>query len=263
MARAFWKGSISLGMVLIPVGLVVATRERPLNFNILHKKCLTRPRQVWWCEKDEEYFDNEDTVRGYEYAKGRYITLKEIDFERVPVTTKRLIEISSFADAEAIDPILYHRGYYVEPQQKGFKAYSLLKQVMQDSGKVAIAKITMQRRENLCMLIPVEGMIELYTLFYSDEVTPASELNIPRMELTEKEIDTANSLVKNMVRKFDLEEYHDEYHAALIKVIKAKLKGVEIPEVKKPRTQPEENLLEALESSLPAAKKKEKATAGK
>lgn len=263
MARSFWKGSISLGMVLIPVGLVVATRERPLNFNILHKKCLTRPRQVWWCEKDEEYFGNEDTVRGYEYAKGHYITLDEIDFERVPVATKRLIEISSFAEAGEIDPILYHRGYYVEPQQKGFKAYSLFKQVMQDTGKVAIAKITMQRREHLCMLIPVKGMIELYTLFYADEVTAPSELNIPRMELTKKEIDAATSLIDNMTQKFNLEEYHDEYHAALMKVIKAKLKGVEIPEVKKPRTQPEENLLEALEASLPTTKRKEKTALAK
>ncbi len=172
-----------------------------------------------------------------------------------------MIEITSFAARDELYNIMFNRGYYMEPQPQGFKAYSLLRQVMSDAGKVAIAKITMQRREHLCALLPAPGMIELHTLYYADEVMPAGDLNIPRMELTKAEVETAATLVDNMTASFDPAAYHDEYHAALMKVIKAKLKGVEIPVARAPKIKPESDLLEALKASLTTPRKRPKTPA--
>ncbi len=224
MARAFWKGSISFGMVVIPIRLAVATHERPLSFRILHKKCLTRPRQVWFCEKDEQYFDNDETVRGYEYAKDQFVVISEDELEKLTVPSEHLIEIEGFSLPEQIDPIYYVRSYYVEPDKQGAKPYALLKRVLSETGRVAIGKITLQKRERMCMLRPSGEIMTLHTLYHADEVRPIGEAP-PAVSITKEEIDIATKLVDGMVWDFKPSAAKDTYHAALEKLIKAKLKG--------------------------------------
>ena len=258
MARTFWKGSISFGMVVIPIRLAVATRERPLSFRILHKKCLTRPRQVWFCEKDEVYFDNDETVRGYEYARDQFVVVTDEELDKLTVPSQHLIEIEGFSLPEQVDPIYYVHGYYVEPDKQGVKPYALLKRVLTDTGRVAIGKITLQKRERVCMLRPSGDIMTLHTLYHADEVRPVGETP-PAVALSKEELDIATRLVEGMVWDFKPAAAKDSYHAALEKLIKAKLKGKEI--VKQPErkaTEPSYDLLEALKASVAARRAREK-----
>src|SRR3990172_10525017 len=128
MARAFWKGVIGFGMVAIPVKMYVASDIRPITFHYLHKKCLTRPKQVLFCETDNEYFTTKEVARGYEYARGQYVVLDDSDLEKVPVATAHRIEIKAFVNASEIDPIYYHSSHYLEPEELGAKPFALLRQ---------------------------------------------------------------------------------------------------------------------------------------
>ena len=258
MARAFWKGSISFGMVVIPVRLAVATRERPLSFRILHKKCLTRPKQVWFCEKDEQYFDNDETVRGYEYARDQFVVLEDEELDKLDISSQHLIEIEGFSLPAQIDPIYFVHGYYVEPDKHGSKPYALLHRVLFETGRVAIGKITLQKRERVCMLRPAEDVMTLHTLYHADELRPAGEAP-PAVSLSKEEIEIATRLVEGMIWDFKPTAAKDTYHAALEKLIKAKLKGKEV--VKPPErkvTEPSYDLLEALKASVAARRAREK-----
>jgi DNA end-binding protein Ku len=260
MARGFWKGSISFGMVVIPVSLSVATRERPISFRVLHKKCLTRPRQVWFCEKDEVYFDNDDTVRGYEYAKDKFVVIDEDDLKKLGVPSQRLIEIDGFSLAEQVDPVLFNRAYYIEPDKLGAKPYALLRRVLEETGRVAIGKITLQKREHVCLIKPSDKIMTLHTLYYADELRPAEEAP-PEVSLSKEEVEMATRLVDGMVWDFKLTGKRDNYHAALERLVKAKLKGKEVEKPVERTVEPSYDLLEALKASVAARRKREKVKA--
>jgi DNA end-binding protein Ku len=262
MARSFWNGTISFGLVVIPVQLKVAVHTHPLAFRVLHKKCLTRPKQVWFCERDEVYFDNEDTVRGYEYVKGKYLVLDDKELENVPIKTAHDIEIAGFTDIDGIDPIYFNQGYYLEPQKNGGKPFELLRQTLAASKKAGIARVTLQKREHVCLIRPLAKAMGLHTLFYQDEVEPVGEIGVPEYELHKAELDMAATLVENMDIKFKPEAYHDSYREALMKLIKSKMKGekIEVPTV--PEVAPREDLLAALKASVAASRKREKTEAG-
>lgn len=259
MARTFWKGSISFGMVVIPVRLAVATSERPLSFRILHKKCLTRPKQVWFCEKDEIYFDNDQTLRGYEYAKDQFVVIEDEELEKLAVPSQHLIEIQGFSPPEQVDPIYYVHGYYIVPDKHGEKPYALLRRVLEDTRRVAIGKITLQKRERVCLLRPSKDTLTLHTLYHADELRLPGEAP-PEVSLAKEEIEIATRLVEGMPWDFKPTAAKDTYHAALEKLIKAKLKGKEVtkpPEVKV-TTEPSYDLLEALKASVAARRAREK-----
>ena len=255
MAKAFWKGVISFGMVVIPVKMYVATEPRTLNFHLLHKKCLTRPKQVLHCERDEEYFTINETVRGYEYAKDQYIVLEEKDFKKVPVKTAHSISILGFAEAREIDSIYYQNSHYIEPEELGAKPFALLKEVLARTGRIGIAKVTFQRREHLCALKPLDSIMVLHSLYYHDEILSHNELNPPQTQLTEAELEMATSLVKAMSTSFKPEQYKDEYRKALQEMVEAKLKGVEIKVTQEPKVEIPD-LMAALKASITATKKR-------
>lgn len=254
MARAFWKGVISFGMVVIPVKMYVATETQALSFHLLHKKCLTRPKQVLHCEQDNEYFSNKDTVRGYEYTKGQYLVMSDEDFDRVPVNTAHSVRILGFVEAKEIDPIYYHSSHYLEPEELGTKPFSLLCEVLLKTQRVGIAKVTFQRREHLCCLRPLENILALHTMYYPGEIISRKDLTAPEQKVSAEELEMATSLVKMMVMSFKPGDYHDEYHDALKKLIEAKLKGVEIKVPKVPKIEVVD-LMSALKASLETAKK--------
>ena len=255
MPRSFWKGVISFGMVVIPVRMYVATETQALSLHMLHKKCLTRPKQVLHCEQDDEYFSQKDTVRGYEYAKGQYVVLDEKDFEKVPVRTSHSIDIQAFISEKEIDPIYFQNSHYLEPEELGAKPFAMLRDILHKSNRTGIAKVSFQRREHLCALRPYGKILILHTLYYPKEIISTSDLAEPKTEVSAKELELANSLVEAMLTPFQPEKYHDDYREGLKKVIDAKLKGVEI---KKPEERKLEvtDLMSALKASLESAKKK-------
>lgn len=254
MARPFWKGAISFGMVVIPVKMYTATESKTLSFRVLHKKCLTRPNQVWHCPVDNEYFDAKETVRGYEYAKEQYVVLEESDFQKVPIKTTHAIEIVGFVESGEIDPIYYSGGHYLEPEELGVKPFSLLREALLKTGRVGVAKVTFQRREHLVCLRPSEDTMVLHTLHYHDEILSRSELGSPKREIAPEELDMATSLVNVMARSFRPEEYKDEYRVALKKVVEAKISGKEIKAPEAPKAEIID-LMSALRESIVAAQK--------
>lgn len=254
MPRAFWRGVISFGMVAIPVKMSVATESKTPGFHYLHKKCLTRPKQVLHCEQDDEYFTSKETVRGYEYSKDQYIVFEEEDFNKVPVKTAHSIDIVGFVDAKEIDTIYYSGSHYLEPEELGTKPFALLKTVLEQTGLVGIAKVAFQRREHLVCLRPLDKILALHTLHYKQEILPPNELDAPEQELDSAELEMASKLVEAMTTEFKPDEYKDEYTIALQEMVEAKLKGVEIrtPEIPKVEI---EDLMTALRESVAAASK--------
>ncbi len=261
MSRAFWKGVISFGMVAIPVKMYIATESHTTSFHILHKKCLSRLKQMWFCPVDNEYLPLQDTVRGYEYASGQYVILEESDFKKVPLKTLHSISITGFVSAAEIDPIYFLGSHYLEPDELGVKPFSLLRQTLLKTGRVGIAKVTFQRQEHLCCLRPYDNIMMLHTIHYQADVLPKDDLKPAQQELSKDELDMAAALVAAMTKKFKPEDYHDEYSEALKKVIDAKVKGLEIKAPREPRVAIKD-LMEALRTSIETARK-ETAAAGK
>ncbi len=254
MPRAFWKGVISFGLVAIPVRMSVGTESKTLSFHLLHKKCLTRPKQVLHCETDDEYFSIKDTVRGYEVAKEQYVVLNDSDFEKVPIRTSHAIDILGFVEAKEIDPIYYYGIHYLEPEKLGVKPFRLLREALEKTGRVGIAKVAFQRREHLGCLRPFEDVLILHTMHYETDILPRKELTSPKTRVTEAERDMAVSLVKAMAKSFTPGEYKDEYQEALKKVIQAKVTGEKIVAAAIPKTEIGD-LMAALRASSEAAKK--------
>jgi DNA end-binding protein Ku len=254
MPRAFWKGIISFGLVAIPVKMYIGTESKALSFHLLHKKCLTRPKQVLHCEADNEYFGIKDTVRGYEVAKGQYIVLTNTDLESVPVKTSHAIDILGFVEAKELDPIYYAGMHYLEPEELGARPFQLLKEALEKTGRLGIGKVTFQRREHLCCLRPLDDIIVLHTLHYDTEILYRREIAPPKSKLTAAELDMAVSLVKAMAQTFRPEAYKDEYSEALKKVVAAKMKGEKIIAPPAPKIEMGD-LMESLRASIRAARK--------
>ena len=254
MPRAFWKGVISFGLVAIPVRMYVGTESKTLSFHLLHKKCLTRPKQVLHCETDNEYFGIKDTVRGYEVAKEQYVVLDERDFEKVPVKTSHAIDILGFVEAKEIDPIYYYGVHYLEPEELGVKPFQLLREALIKTGRVGIGKVSFQRREHLGCLRPLEDIILLHTMHYNTEILPRKEINPPKTKATDAELNMAVSLVKAMAKSFKPEDYKDEYQEALKIVVDAKVKGEKIVAPAMPKAEIGD-LMAALRASIEAARK--------
>ncbi|MBI2980030.1 MAG: Ku protein [Chloroflexi bacterium] len=254
MPRAFWKGVISFGLVAIPVKMYVGTESKTLSFHLLHKKCLTRPKQVLHCETDDEYFSIKDTVRGYEVAKEQYVVLNDSDFEKVPIRTSHAIDILGFVEAKEIDPIYYFGIHYLEPEELGAKPFRLLREALEKTGRVGVAKVSFQRREHLGCLRPLEDILVLHTMHYATELLSRKELFPSKTRVTEAELDMAVSLVKAMAKSFTPEEYKDEYQEALKKVIEAKVTGEKIVAPAAPKAEIVD-LMATLRASIEAAKK--------
>lgn len=254
MPKAFWKGVISFGLVAIPVRMYVGAESKTISFHLLHKKCLTRPRQVLHCEADDEYFSVKDTVRGYEIAKGQYVVVDDKDLEKVPIRTSHSIDILGFVDMKDIDPLYCYNAHYVEPEELGVKPFRLLKEALQKTGRAGIAKVSFQRREHLGCLRPLEDILVLHTLHYEDGILPRQEITPPRPEYTEAEFNMALSLVKAMARDFNPKDYRDDYEEALKKLVEAKRVGKKIIAPVIPKAEIGD-LMAALRASIQQAKK--------
>ncbi len=255
MPRAMWKGAVSFGMVTIPVKLYTATEEKDVAFNLLHKKDGVRIKQQRYCPEDDAVIEWNDVARGYEIAPDQYVIMQPEDFDNVPVDTTHTIEITDFVPSEQIDPIYYQKTYYLEPEKIGGKPFALLRQVLTDSKLVALAKVTLRQKEQLCTLRVFDNTISLETMFYADEIRGTSDLDVPEeIELGEKELKMAKSLVDMLATDFEPEKYHDNYREALIEMIERKSAG-EVIKRPAPAAGKVVNLMDALRESIEAAKR--------
>ncbi len=258
MAKPFWKGTISFGMVAIPVKMSLATESTTPGFHLLHGKCHTRPKQVLYCQKDDEYFSQKDTVRGYEYARGQHLVFTEEDFEKVPVKTAHTVDIQKFVDLKDVDPVYFYNSHYLMPEELGTKPYYLLMETLAKTKRVGIAKVAFQQREHLCVLRPMDGILVLHSIHFADEILPHEEITPAKPEISAAESEMAEKLVDTMAGEFKSEQYRDEYSLALQKLIKARLEGLEVeapPEVKEEEFA---DLMTALKASIGRAEKASK-----
>ena len=254
MARAIWSGSISFGMVSIPVKLYGATESKDISFHLLHATDGTRLKQLRWCPTDEVEVPWSETVRGYEYAKDQYVILTDEDFESLPLPSKHTIDLTAFVKESEIDPVYYEKSYYLSPDERAEKPYALLLKAMQEKELTALATITIRKKEQLCAIRPREGAIMLETLYYPDEVRQP-EVDLEGSKVNERELEMAFTLIDLLRKPFEPEEYHDHYREALAQLIEAKLEGREVvksPPVKETKVI---DLADALRRSVEAARK--------
>ena len=263
MARSMWRGAIQFGLVTIPVKLYLATESSSIGFNLLHATCLNRIQMKIYCPYHDEVIPRSETVRGYEWSKGKYVVVSDEDIDSVPLKTVRAIEIETFVDAgrDSQGTQFVKQAYYLEPEQIGAKAFYLLKSVLADQGKSAICKIVLKDREQLAALNPFSKTLLLTTLHWPDEVREMDELNLPEDEIDIKpsEKKMAEQLVASMTGEFSSDDYHDDYRQALMAVIEKKVAG-EKPEPAE-RAEPTNitDLMAALEASVAAARTERKA----
>jgi DNA end-binding protein Ku len=255
MPRAFWKGTISFGLVSIPVRMSIGTEAHPIAFHLLHKKCLTRPHQVLRCDKDNEDITIRDTVKGFEYAKDQYVVLDEKDLASVPVKTTHTIDIAGFVKAGEIDVLYYNGIHYLEPDKLGEKPFQLLREALLKTERVAVARVAFAQREHLCCLRPTDDGILLHTLYFQDEILPRTELAPKSQSIKPEEVDMAVSLVNILSKTFEPSQFRDEYKVALRALIEAKIKGRAItpPPAEAPAEIPD--LMAAMRASILAAQK--------
>jgi len=256
MPRSIWNGVISFGMVSIPVKLYTATESKDVSFNLLHKECRTRLKQLRWCPTHEREVPWEEIARGYEYAKGQYVVMEEGDLENLPLASAHTIDLSAFVRLEEIDAIYYEKSYYLEPEDVGVKPFALLMQALRKSQRVAIGKIALRNKEHLCTLRPQNGALVLETMFYADEIRSTEELNLPGedVKISQRELEMADSLVELLAEPFDVTKYKDDYRVALMNVIESKLQGQEIA-APPPAPGKVTDLMAALKASVEAAKR--------
>lgn len=260
--HTIWKGSISFGLVHIPVKLFAATENKNVSFRQLHEKCHTPIKYEKVCPSCETEVSQEDIVKGYEYEKGKFVILNEEELDVLAQKNNKHIEIVDFIKLEEIDPIYFNRSYYLGPHEHGEKAYSLLQKAMQDSQKVAIAKIMLRAKEHLAAIRVYEQALVLETIHYPDEIRRAE--NIPGLrddiQISDKEMEMALQLVEQLTTTFDPEKYTDEYRERVKELVQNKVSGNEVkiaPEV--PQTDIT-NLMEALQQSINETKSQKKQT---
>jgi DNA end-binding protein Ku len=256
MPRSIWNGVISFGMVSIPVKLYTGTESKDISFHMLHKTDNARIKMQRFCPEDERTVEMSEIVRGYEYARDQYVILTEEDFEKLPLPSKHTIELAQFVEAEEIDPVYYEKTYYLEPDEKGVKPYSLLMRALKEKNLTAVAKIAIRNKERLCALRPMDGTLVLETLFYPDEIRVQKESDVPQVDVSDRELDMAFTLIELLHEPFEPERFRDEYREALQQLIDAKLDGEEIAVVT-PQPTKVTDLMSALKASVAAAKKRQ------
>lgn len=257
--RSIWKGSISFGLVTIPVALYPGAKHEELKFRLLRDSDLSPVRYKRVSEVDEEEVPWEHVVKGFEYERGKFIPLKDEDFKRVDVESTQMVEILEFTSLDEIDPRYFYKPYFIEPQKGGAKAYALLRDVLKQTGLVGIAKVVIKTRQYLAALKPEKNALLLELMHFHNELVEPSDLDIPlEKEVSKKEVEMARALVKSMTAKWEPEKYTDEYNDALLHLIEEKVRsGGKLPALKGAHKRPTNviDLVSVLQKSLDESKK--------
>ena len=252
MPSTIWGGSISFGLVSVPVKLTPATRSKDVSFNQLEAESGARIRLRRVSEQTGEEVPMDQIVKGYEISKGRYVVVEKDELDAIAPKATRNIEIEDFVDLDEIDPIYFVSPYYVLPDKSAAKPYRLLLEAMQELRKVAIGRVVMRGKEHLVAIRPMGDLLCVETMRYADEVIPIEEVGgAPEADLSEKELAMARQLVESLAEGFDADKYENEYREQLMGLIEAKAAGEEVvaePEAEEPAKVLD--LMAALEASL-------------
>jgi DNA end-binding protein Ku len=257
--RSVWSGSLAFGLVNIPVRLnsAIKAKER-IKFRLLHKTDLSPIRYDRVCEREDESVDWDDIVKGYEYTKGKFVVVTDEEFKAASIASSKTIEILDFVKAEEIDPRYYETPYYLLPDKGGDKSYALLREAMARTGTVAIGKITMRADTvHLAGVRVVEDALVLELMRFASELASVDDFSFPTSDAVRpQELKMAEQLVENLLQPFDASRYSDEYHANLMKIIRAKMKGkeLEVPETEEREETPVVDLMARLKESLELGK---------
>ncbi|HEX6594014.1 MAG TPA: Ku protein [Bacillota bacterium] len=255
--HTMWKGTISFGLVNIPVKMHAATENKDIQLRQLHKECQSPIKYEKVCPVCEREVTNDEIVKAYEYAKNKFVVLEDDELQALKKeTVDKAVEIIDFVSLEEIDPIYFDKSYFLSPNEGGKKAYGLLRAALQDTGKIGVAKMMIRSKERMAVIRVYEETIVVETIHYPDEVRQVMDVpNIPeQVEVSEKELETAKLLINQLTTTFDPEKYVDEYRTALIDLIEEK-QGERETVTAKEKTTPDNvtNLMDALELSLKRA----------
>jgi len=261
--RTIWNGSISFGLVNIPVGLALATkpaaRQSDVSFRQLHRECLTPIKQKRWCPTHEREVERDEIVKGWEVSKGEFVVVEDADLEAImQIDDSKAIEITRFVDAEEVDPVYFDRTYYLAPagETAARRPYVLLLRAMQDTGKAALGRFVRQGAEHLCLIRPKGDALALETMFLAEDVNSQAEIEeaVGDGEVKKPELELARQVIDSLVGEFDPTELTSEYRQNLREMLKAKLEGQEIARPEPVPETPVIDLMDALKKSVEEVK---------
>lgn len=254
--RALWRGSVSFGLINVPVKMYASTEKKSVNFRQIHRECGTPIRYEKVCPNCNRKVQEDEIARGYEFEKGKYVIIEDRDLENIPDKTARTIDIIDFVDLKDIDPIFYDHSYFLGPEDTGQKAYILLRKAMEEGRKIAIAKVVIRSKQSLACIRPYgKNHLVMETMFYPDEVRNVEEIPLTvQAQPHENEVKMAIQLVNSLSTDFVPEKYTDDYRSALLNIIQAKVEGQEIT-APAPKEEKVIDLMEALKASLALAEK--------
>jgi len=251
--RPIWKGSISFGLVYIPISVYPATREEKLSFRQLRASDLSPIRYKKVADADMKEVSADQIVKGFEYERGQYVVLKDEDFQKVRIESTHSIDITDFVELEQVDPKFFYKPYFLEPQKGGEKAYALLHKALSGTGKIGIAKVVISNREYLASVKPDGLFLVLDLMHFASEILSPEELkNAPLKAITDKELKMAQTLIDSMSGKWEPDKYRDEYRSAVMEMIEQKAKKKVV--IEKPLPAPKAtnvvDLVKVLQESL-------------
>jgi DNA end-binding protein Ku len=252
--RTIWNGSISFGLVNIPIGLALATQRSDIAFRTLHRECGTPIKQKRYCPFHERDVEPDELVKGWEFSKGEFVFVEDSDLEAVALQRSQSIEIVRFVQLEDVDPVYFDRTYYLAPASTPAqrRPYVLLLRAMTETGMAAIGKFVLWGKENLCLIRPHGDSLALETLFFAEDVRSRSEIEeaVGETEVQDMELELARQVIQSLAGEFDPEEFDNQHRTEIRQMLEAKLAGQEI---KRPEPAPETpvvDLMEALRRSV-------------
>jgi DNA end-binding protein Ku len=252
--RTIWNGSISFGLVNIPIGLALATQRSDIAFRTLHRECGTPIKQKRYCPFHERDVEADELVKGWEVSKGEFVMVEESDLESIALQRSQSIEILRFVKAADVDPMFFDRTYYLAPATAAAqrRPYVLLLRAMEQTGMAAVGKFVLWGKENLCLIRSQENALVLETLFFADDVRSKSEIEeaVEEVELQDAELGLAEQLISGLVGEWEPADFENEYRRDLRAMLEAKLAGEEIKRPEPVQETPVVDLMEALRRSV-------------
>jgi DNA end-binding protein Ku len=259
MPRALWTGTISFGLVNVPVRMYSAVQPHDLHFNLVHEPDGSRIGYEKVCKKEEKQVAEDEIVKAFEWEKGEWVYLTDEDFAAAEAKGDRTIDISDFVPYDEIDPIFFERTFYLGPQEGGERVYALFAKALETSGLSGVAKFVMRDRQRLGALRVRDGVITLERMYFADEVRPTEELAPSGVRVAKRELEMATELIDRFSGSWDPKKYKDTYREALLAIIKQKREGKEVHVEQAPQPEEPVDLMDALRASLEAAQGDRKA----
>jgi DNA end-binding protein Ku len=252
MPATVWKGFINFGLVPLPVRLFSATRAETVHFHMLHRKDMSRVKEVWSCAEENKPIERSDIIEGHETSKNRYVVVEDEELKKIAPTTATTMDILQFVASDEVDPVYFENSYYLAAENGAAKPYVLFMAALFVTKQDAIAKIAMHNREHIVLIRPSGGGLMLHTLYYPDELHKANRSETPKAKYTSKELALAKSLISRLKAPFKPDQFADEYPRKCRMAIKQKQEGQKITTVEQPRKAPVIHLMVALKRSIDA-----------